>query len=129
MARNDHTHTHPCTTPTLIPRTLSTPISIDTIRNQNSSGTSLSTAGIIGIIAGLLFLFGGLAWFIWHALRVLPRRKKEKLKARRRRRRREGTERHTERAVKGVRIGGGRVHAHSGSDRDGGREYEYHEYA
>jgi hypothetical protein len=127
MPHNNHTHAHPCTTLTLMPRTLSTPISIDTIRNQNSSGTSLSLGSIIGVIGGLLFLFGGLAWFVWHTLSVLPRRKKEKLKARRRRR--EEAERHTERAVKGVRIGGGRVHGHSGPDRGGGREYEYQEYA
>jgi hypothetical protein len=38
--------------------------------------TSLSTPALIGIIAALLFLFGGIAWFAFYAHVTLPRRKK-----------------------------------------------------
>jgi hypothetical protein len=51
-----------------------------TITEQNSAGTSLSSADIIGIIAGVLILFLGLAGFAYHALAVMPGRKKAVLK-------------------------------------------------
>ncbi|KNG46803.1 hypothetical protein DDE82_004338 [Stemphylium lycopersici] len=38
------------------------------------AGTSISAPIIIGIIAALLFLFGGLGWFAYYALVTLPRR-------------------------------------------------------
>lgn len=56
---------------------------------SNSSGTSLSTAAAIGILATVLFLFGGLACFVYHALVRLPRRKQILLQERRERKRRE----------------------------------------
>jgi hypothetical protein len=52
------------------------------------AGTSISTPAIIGIIAALLFLFGGMAWFAFHALVTMPRRKREIVKERGRARRR-----------------------------------------
>jgi hypothetical protein len=54
------------------------------IAAQNSVGTSLSTADIIGIIAGVLILFLGLAGFAYHALAVMPARKKAVLRERKR---------------------------------------------
>jgi hypothetical protein len=45
------------------------------IAEQNAAGASLATADVIGIITGVLILFIGLAWFVYHALAVLPRRK------------------------------------------------------
>jgi hypothetical protein len=50
---------------------------------QNSAGTSLSTADIIGITVGVLILFLGLAWFAYHALAVMPARKKAVLREKR----------------------------------------------
>jgi hypothetical protein len=49
---------------------------IANIAEQNAAGTSLATADVIGIITGVLILFIGLAWFVYHALSVLPRRQK-----------------------------------------------------
>lgn len=69
------------------------------MNSQNAEGTSLSAGGVIAIIAAVIFLFGGLAWFVWYTLGVLPRRKKAKLKERRKRR--EDAEKHTERATGG----------------------------
>ncbi|KAF2024228.1 hypothetical protein EK21DRAFT_94246 [Setomelanomma holmii] len=54
---------------------------------SGEAGTSPSTPGIVAIIAAVVFLFGGLAWFAWHALITLPRRKKMLIKERRRQRR------------------------------------------
>jgi hypothetical protein len=53
-----------------------------TITEQNSAGTSLSTADIIGIITGVLILFLGLTCFAYHALAVMPARKKAVLRER-----------------------------------------------
>jgi hypothetical protein len=50
------------------------------ITEQNSAGSSLLTADIISIIAGVLVLFLGLAWFAYHALAVMPARKKAVLR-------------------------------------------------
>jgi hypothetical protein len=50
-----------------------------------SQGISLSPASIIGIIAAVLFLFGGLAWFAYHAHVTIPKRKKEAMRKRRER--------------------------------------------
>ncbi|EAT79201.1 hypothetical protein SNOG_13317 [Parastagonospora nodorum SN15] len=74
--------TSPCPTHTQNIRA-STPLPIEAINSQNSSGTSLSTTAIAGIIIGVLILFGSLTWFVWHALSVLPRRKKAALGERR----------------------------------------------
>jgi hypothetical protein len=41
-----------------------------------SAGTSLTTPDIIGIVAGVVVLFGGLAWYVHHALVTVPRRKR-----------------------------------------------------
>jgi hypothetical protein len=57
----------------------------NTPAEQNSTGTSLSTADIIGITAGVLILFLGLAWFTYHALAVMPARKKAGLRERKNR--------------------------------------------
>jgi hypothetical protein len=46
------------------------------ITHQNGEGTSLSIGDIIGIIAAVLVLFSGLAWFAYHALTTLPQRKR-----------------------------------------------------
>jgi amino acid transporter len=62
--------------------TLATPTPSPNIPAQNAIGTSLPAAGIVGIVAGLGFLFGGLAWFAYFALVVLPVRKKALLKER-----------------------------------------------
>jgi hypothetical protein len=78
-----------------MPRTLSP----EMMNQQNAEGTSLSTAGIIGIIAAVIFLFCGLAWFAWYALGILPRRKQAKLKERKKRTR--AAQEHTDRAVHG----------------------------
>lgn len=53
------------------------------LQNPKSEDTSLSTPDAIGIIAGVLVLFGGLGWFAYHALVTLPRRKVEEQKDRR----------------------------------------------
>jgi hypothetical protein len=77
---------------------------------QNSAGTSLSAAGFIGIIAAVIFLFGGAAWFAWYALDVLPRRKKAIPKERKNHKR--VAQEHTDRAVSGVGHGSS-GHGHS----------------
>jgi beta-lactamase regulating signal transducer with metallopeptidase domain len=56
----------------------------DTAR-QNAQGTSLTTGSIIGIIAAVLFLFFGLAWFVYNALVTLSRKKKMLLQEKRQR--------------------------------------------
>jgi hypothetical protein len=61
-----------------------------TILISSEAGTSLATPDIVGIIAAVLFLFGGLAWFAYHAFVTLPRRKKALLRERRKRGRNEG---------------------------------------
>jgi hypothetical protein len=86
-------------------------VSPELINVQNSAGTSLSAAGVIGIIAAVVFVFGGLAWFAWHALSLLPRRKKAILKERKKHKR--AVQEHTDRAVSGVGHGGC-GHGHSG---------------
>lgn len=61
---------------------------LETLSNPHptSEGTSLSMPAIVAIIVGVALLFGGLAWFMWHVLAVLPGRKKELVGERRRRR-------------------------------------------
>jgi hypothetical protein len=83
-----HNTTLPCThTPTLTVFSAQA-LQTTSIAEQNSTGTSLSTADIIGIIAGVLILFLGLAWFAYHALAVMPARKKAVLRERKRGRKR-----------------------------------------
>jgi hypothetical protein len=50
-----------------------------------SAGTSLPAAGIVGIVAAVVFLFGGLAWFAVYALVTKPRREKAAIKRKRER--------------------------------------------
>jgi hypothetical protein len=57
-----------------------------TILISSEAGTSLATPDIVGIIAAVLFLFGGLAWFAYHALITLPKRRRTLLRKRRGRR-------------------------------------------
>ena len=53
-----------------------TSIPTPTLLISAEAGTSLSTSALVGIIAALLFLFGGIAWFAFYALVTLPQRKK-----------------------------------------------------
>jgi hypothetical protein len=55
-----------------------------TILISSEAGTSLATPDIVAIIAAVLFLFGGLAWFAYHALVTLPKHKRALLRERRR---------------------------------------------
>jgi hypothetical protein len=48
--------------------------------SQNAEGTSISTVSVVGIVAGVVLLFSGLAWFAYHAFVTLPVRKKAVLK-------------------------------------------------
>jgi hypothetical protein len=52
------------------------PSSTPIITHQNGEGTSLSIGDIVGIVAAVLVLFTGLAWFVYHALTTLPQRKR-----------------------------------------------------
>jgi hypothetical protein len=66
------------TTTTTIQAAQATPTAV--MAEQNAVGMSLATADVIGIVAGVLILFSGLAWFVYRALAVLLRRKRILLK-------------------------------------------------
>jgi hypothetical protein len=53
------------------------------ITEQNGAGTSISTAAIVCIIAAVLGMFIGLAWFAHHDLVTSPSRKKMLLREKR----------------------------------------------
>lgn len=56
---------------------------------DTSSDQAISPAGIVAIIAGLLAVFGLLAWLIYRMMVVEPRKKKERLRVKRKEKRRE----------------------------------------
>jgi hypothetical protein len=72
--------TTPCEHNTTLHAVVATQIPTVRIASQNADGTSVSAASVVGILAGVLFLFSGVAWFVYHALVVLPVRKKVRVK-------------------------------------------------
>jgi hypothetical protein len=79
-------HTTITTATTTTPRNAAqpSPIPTPTPITDYSAGTSLSAVSIIGIIAAVLFLFSGLAWFAYNALVTKPKQEKEAIRRRRR---------------------------------------------
>jgi hypothetical protein len=69
---NTASHAHNTTT-------LYVAASTPTGTNPNEAGTSLSMAGIAGIVIAVLVLFGGLAWFVKYAVVTVPERKRAAL--------------------------------------------------